>query len=130
MPSDHQPGTLHDADPGDPPAWAPELARGAGAELARLRATVDQLDDQLVMLLHRRAEAVQELGRLKASLGLPLVDPAREQEILQRAASQAAAGPFAPDVAVAVLTLVIAHCRDVQLLRGLASPTPVGRDDG
>ena len=50
----------------------------ARAELARLRASIDNLDAALVHLLAERFRCTEEVGRLKARAGLPPAHPARE----------------------------------------------------
>lgn len=56
--------------------------------LEELRCRIDQLDDEIHGLLMRRAEIVEEIGRLKKSdTALPL-RPGREAQILRRLAAQ------------------------------------------
>lgn len=47
----------------------------ARAELARLRASIDNLDAALVHLLAERFRCTEEVGRLKARAGLPRPTP-------------------------------------------------------
>jgi chorismate mutase len=59
----------------------------AVAELARLRAEIDELDRELVALLNRRAEAARAAGRAKVAAGRRAVrDDGREREVLLRVA--------------------------------------------
>jgi len=51
--------------------------------LAELRAQIDLLDDQLLKLLHERAELVHEIGGLKKESGLQIYAPEREEQLLQ-----------------------------------------------
>jgi chorismate mutase/prephenate dehydratase len=51
--------------------------------LAELRAQIDLLDDQLLTLLHERAERVHEIGSLKKDSGLQIYAPEREEQLLQ-----------------------------------------------
>ena len=48
-------------------------------ELARARASIDNLDAALVHLLAERFKITRQVGQLKASLGLAPADPARER---------------------------------------------------
>lgn len=49
------------------------------------RAEIDRVDDELVALLSRRARLVAALAELKSGTGLPLHDPDREREVIERA---------------------------------------------
>ncbi len=54
-------------------------------ELARLRAAIDAVDDELLALLARRAELAAEVGRVKDNGGdTPYYVPSREAEIIRR----------------------------------------------
>ena len=58
------------------------------AELARLRARIDELDRQIVRLLGERAAVGIEIGRAKASAGRRVMrDSEREAEVLRRVAA-------------------------------------------
>lgn len=50
-------------------------------EIAELRATIDDLDCQIVKLLNERAEAALEIRKLKPQVHWGLYDPKREEEI-------------------------------------------------
>jgi chorismate mutase len=53
-------------------------------ELFELRAGVDEIDAQILVLLARRFANVRRMGEIKTSLGRPLRDPAREKQVLSR----------------------------------------------
>ncbi|MCB9858507.1 MAG: prephenate dehydratase [Phycisphaerales bacterium] len=60
---------------------------GDGARMAsldELRQRIDALDDDIVALLNRRAEAAVEIGRLKNAAGSAVFSPDREKAILDR----------------------------------------------
>ncbi|HEY7528549.1 MAG TPA: prephenate dehydratase, partial [Candidatus Deferrimicrobiaceae bacterium] len=61
-----------------------------------LRAEIDRLDDEILSLLNRRAQAVIEVGKLKSERNLRFYVPEREVEILRRI-SGANPGPFPND---------------------------------
>jgi chorismate mutase len=52
--------------------------------LDQLRASIDNLDAAVVHLLAERFKCTQEVGLLKADLGLPPADPAREAVQIER----------------------------------------------
>jgi chorismate mutase len=54
-------------------------------ELEDFRDQLDEIDDQILLLLHNRAEVVRKIGKLKAEAGVENVYvPHRETEILAR----------------------------------------------
>lgn len=53
------------------------------------REAIDKIDAQIVSLLAERVNKAAETGRIKKEAGLPLVDPVREAEVLDRVASLA-----------------------------------------
>lgn len=52
--------------------------------LAGLRRQLDDVDEQMTALLGRRLALAGEIGRYKAAQGLPVLDEAREKEVLAR----------------------------------------------
>lgn len=50
-------------------------------KLKQYRGKIDSINDGLLRLLEKRAELVEEIGRLKAENGKKIYDPVREQEI-------------------------------------------------
>ena len=48
-------------------------------DIADWRKKIDELDRRLVELLSQRAQAAQEIGRLKRNTSLPVYEPEREQ---------------------------------------------------
>ncbi len=57
-------------------------------DLKQYRAELDGIDRQLVQLFCRRMEIAAEIGVYKREHDLPVLDPAREREILQSIAAQ------------------------------------------
>jgi chorismate mutase len=48
----------------------------------RLRQSIDAIDKEMVRLLNERAGCAIALGRIKKDRGLPIYQPAREEEVL------------------------------------------------
>lgn len=84
------------------------------ARLDQLRDEIASLDDELTALLSRRLAAVTEIGVIKQRLGLPVLDPAREAEVVRRAAHRARERGVDAELVRAVLWLVIDHARQLQ----------------
>lgn len=52
-------------------------------EIADWRKKIDEMDRRLVELLNQRAEAAQEIGKLKRNTGMPIYEPQREKLIFE-----------------------------------------------
>jgi chorismate mutase-like protein len=50
------------------------------------RKRIDEIDKKLVELLNERSQCALEIGRLKQAAGMPIYQPARENEVLSNAA--------------------------------------------
>jgi chorismate mutase len=50
------------------------------------RQRMDEIDRKLVELLNERSRCALEVGRLKQASGMPIYQPARENEVLSNAA--------------------------------------------
>jgi len=48
------------------------------------RKRIDEIDRQLVEILNQRAQAAQEIGRLKRQTDLPIYEPDRERIVLNQ----------------------------------------------
>ena len=68
----------------------------AQVEIAKHRAVIDSLDEQIVALLNKRAEQSLAIRALKPDAGMGLYDPKREEEIFVRL-EELNAGPMYND---------------------------------
>lgn len=53
-------------------------------DIADWRKKIDEIDQQLVKILNQRAQAAQEIGRLKRQSDLPVYEPDRERIVLEQ----------------------------------------------
>ena len=84
------------------------------AELARLRAEIDELDRRIVVLLNQRAELVRAVGHEKLALGRRWIrDREREREVLLRV-SIANEGPTPQADLLAIYRRLIATARALE----------------
>src|SRR4051794_20994370 len=81
--------------------------------LPELRRQLDELDDQIVELLARRADVSRNVARVKQRDGGAVYAPAREAEIFERL-TQSTAGRLDPDNLRAIYREIIAGSRDLQ----------------
>ncbi len=84
--------------------------------IADWRAAIDVSDRHLVELINIRATLACELAKVKRELGLSMVDPAREQEVLTDAV-QNNAGPL-DDIAIKrIFASIIEETRRIQAIQ-------------
>ena len=112
-------------DPGPPrsaeSAPEPHDARG---ELDELRHRIEALDEELVTLIGKRRDLVLQVGRLKDSLGLPVLDPPREARVVRRVAEIARRKGVDEELTRDVVWRIIASARDAQTGRTSWGPPP------
>jgi chorismate mutase len=82
---------------------------GVPADLARLRASIDNIDAALVHLLAERFKCTQAVGELKARAGMPPADPEREVEQVARLRALADESGLDPQFAEAFLGFIVAE---------------------
>jgi chorismate mutase len=56
-------------------------------EIADWRKKIDELDEQIVALISKRAEAAKAIGELKRTTEIPVYEPKREQEVFNHVKS-------------------------------------------
>ena len=81
----------------------------APTDLIRLRASIDNIDAALIHLLAERFKATQQVGVLKAGLGLPPADPEREEQQIGRLRALAHEAGLDPQFAEKFLNFIIAE---------------------
>jgi chorismate mutase len=86
----------------------------AQRELDSLRRRISAVDRALVEHVAERLRIAKRIGELKARLALPVMDPAREAEVVRRAAAVAREQGADPELIRAVLWQIIDHARTVQ----------------
>ncbi len=86
--------------------------------LADCRDRIDVLDRQILSLINERTRVVEEIGRIKQALGLPIYEPKREDEVF-RNVTESNRGPLRADNAKRIFERIIDEMRQVQRLRML-----------
>jgi chorismate mutase len=90
-----------------------------GAELQRLRDSIDNLDAVLVHTLAERFKCTQRVGALKARHRLPPADPVREAAQIGRLRTLAETAKLDPDFAETFLAFIVKEViRNHEAVRG------------
>ena len=76
-------------------------------ELRCLRDSIDNIDAAVIHLLAERFKCTQQVGRLKARLGLPASDLAREAQQVARLRALAESAKLDPEFAEKFLAFVV-----------------------
>jgi chorismate mutase len=97
-------------------------SEGAQGKLDRLRARILEVDEELIRLVGERHGLVLEVGRLKEGLGLPVMDPGREAQVVRRAASRARELGIDEEMVRDVVWRIIAAARAAQEGRSTWGP--------
>jgi chorismate mutase len=86
--------------------------------LAGFRDRIDDLDRRILDLLSERTRIVEEIGRVKRHLSLPIYEPRREDEVFENVTGYNP-GPLTADSVKRVFERIIDEMRNIQRLRML-----------
>lgn len=100
------------------------MSDAAERRLDELRARIRTLDEELIALVGQRRNLVLEIGKAKAELGLPVMDPSQEAKVVRRAAEVARALGVDEELTRDVIWRIIASARDAQEGRTRWGPPP------
>jgi chorismate mutase-like protein len=82
-------------------------------KLAECRKKIDALDLKLLELLNQRTSVVEEIGRIKQNLALPIYEPRREDQVFENVLGHNG-GPLSPEAVKRVFERIIDEMRNVQ----------------
>lgn len=88
------------------------------ARLAECRRRIDDVDLRLLKLLNERTSIVEEIGRIKQSLSLPIYEPKREDQVFENVVLHNP-GPLAAEAVRRVFERIIDEMRSIQRERML-----------
>lgn len=95
------------------------MTREEGMErLAAERRRIDSIDLRLLELLNERTRAVEEIGRVKQQLAMPIYEPKREDEVFRNVLEHNG-GPLPGEAVQRVFERIIDEMRTVQRIRML-----------
>ena len=84
--------------------------------LADCRRRIDVLDVQILALLNERTKIVEEIGKIKEALGLPIYEPRREDDVFKNVVSNNE-GPLPPEAVKRLFERIIDEMRTLQRMR-------------
>jgi chorismate mutase len=84
--------------------------------LADARKNIDAIDLRLLELLNQRTRMVEEIGRAKESLALPIYEPKREEDVFRNVTDHNQ-GPLTSDAVKGIFERIIDEMRTLQRMR-------------
>jgi chorismate mutase-like protein len=81
--------------------------------LAECRHQIDAIDLKLLALLNERTRIVEEIGRIKQDLSLPIYEPKREDEVFHNVTSNNPC-PLSAEALKRVFERIIDEMRNIQ----------------
>jgi chorismate mutase len=89
----------------------------ARRKLEEYRVTIDDLDRRIVELLNERTRVVEDIGRVKRSVHLPIYEPRREDQVYENISQASADGPLTKEAVRRIYERIIDEMRMVQRVR-------------
>ena len=83
-------------------------------KLADMRERIRALDEEFIGLIGKRRDLAIEIGQAKETLGLPVMDPPQEAQVVRRAADIARELGVDEELTRDVVWRIIASARDAQ----------------
>ena len=93
-------------------------------ELAELRTVIDDCDAQLIRAIHSRFSAVEQVGRLKREAGVPVLQPQRREQVMQRYRELGADAALSSEFVERLALLVLEEAHRVEELIVGRPPSP------
>jgi len=81
--------------------------------LAECRQEIDVLDLKILALLNERTSIVEEIGRIKETLSLPIYEPKREDQVFHNVTSNNH-GPLGAEALKRIFERIIDEMRSIQ----------------
>ena len=81
--------------------------------LAECRNQIDAVDLKLLALLNERTRIVEEIGRIKQDLALPIYEPKREDQVFHNVTSNNQ-GPLSAEALKRIFERIIDEMRNIQ----------------
>ena len=89
-------------------------------DLVRYRELIDAIDLDLLRLLNKRTEVVEQIGRVKQALSLAIYEPKREDAVFANVMGHNE-GPLPPEAVKRIFERIIDEMRTVQRIKILGN---------
>ncbi len=89
-------------------------------EIYKLRQAIDQIDSKLLKLLNDRSTLALKIGEIKKIHKIPVYDPEREKQILERLISENA-GPLDKHAVIRLFERIIDEARSLERIKAKES---------
>ena len=86
--------------------------------LTECRDDIDEVDIRILELLNERTSIVEEIGRIKRGLDLPIYEPKREEDVFRNVTDHNG-GPLPAEAVKRIFERIIDEMRTVQRIRML-----------
>ena len=93
--------------------WRENPENGTDERLVMLREKIDRLDREILKSINERLSAAKDIGEIKKSLGLPVLDKSREIKVIENLISKND-GLLTRDQVITIYLEIIAACREIQ----------------
>ena len=95
---------------------------GTQEQLVAYRQQIDSLDQSIVELFQQRARLVEEVGNIKHEAHLPVTDPSREQQVVEKAQEFAKGGPLPAETVGRIYQKLVEEMRNWEPKLDAAAP--------
>ena len=85
-------------------------------DLADCRKRIDELDVKILALLNERTKIVEDIGRIKQALGMPIYEPKREDDVFANVTAHNQ-GPLPSEAVKRLFERIIDEMRTLQRMR-------------
>lgn len=106
-------------NPNSSSASATNAASVAAHPLAEHRKRIDELDVEILRLLNERTRVVEEIGRIKSELAIPVYEPKREDFVMANVLSNNQ-GPLEEAAVRRIFERIIDEMRSLQKMQAKA----------
>jgi len=83
-------------------------------EIKKLRAGIDKIDKELVMLLSERVKLAERICAEKQKKSIPVDDPSRQEEVFGHVLSEAKKSRVSEGLVIPVFNLIVSHSKALQ----------------
>jgi chorismate mutase len=84
--------------------------------LEECRDRIDDFDRRILNLINQRTRVVEQIGRIKQDLRMPIYEPRREDDVFQNV-TESNQGPLPAEAARRIFERIIDEMRNVQKIR-------------